>query len=317
MRKHDRPSGKAKEELLISLLKEVGEYLFAINFFNWGEPFINSDVLFSWISAARKMGIRSRVSSNLSLALSDEQIEKICTCGIHTLVVSLDGASRETYLKYRVNGKFERVMENLKKIVAEKKRRGGRGPRIIWQFLVFAHNEHEIPAARALATAIGVDEIRFSAPQVDESVGIYPSSDPEYHNELSQVHKNHPFEAQFPENRDSCVWHYMSAAINWDGSLSPCEILYQKQYDFGTLGESGQFSFRDIYNSRSYRAVRAGISKYPKGDPPLVCFRCPAAALRSADGINGDIRYHCKLRILNLVRRFISPRKLQLKHESS
>jgi MoaA/NifB/PqqE/SkfB family radical SAM enzyme len=255
-KKHDRPSGKAKEELMTNLLDEIGEYLFAIYFFNWGEPFINSDVLFSWVSAARRKGIRARVSSNLSLVLSDEQIHNICSCGIHTLIVSLDGASRETYLKYRVNGKFERVIENLKRIVAEKRRRGGKGPRIIWQFLVFAHNEHEIPAARIMANEIGVDDIRFSTPQVDESVGIFASSDPRFHTELSKLHGDVPFENKFPENRDSCAWHYMNAAINWDGSLSPCEVLYQTKYDFGTIGESGQFPILPGCASRQLQVPR-------------------------------------------------------------
>jgi MoaA/NifB/PqqE/SkfB family radical SAM enzyme len=316
-RKHDRPSGKAKEELLINLLKETGEYLFAINLFNWGEPLINSDVIFSWIAAAQKMGIRTRVSSNLSLALSDAQIHKICSSGTHTLIVSLDGASSEAYSRYRINGKFERVVENLKRIVAEKKRRGGKGPWIIWQFLVFAHNEHEISSARTLANEIGVDEIRFSPPQVNESIGVYPSTDPKYHSELSKTHTNLPFESQFPENRDSCMWHYMGAAINWDGSLSPCEILYSKKHDFGTLGEFGQIPFRDAYNSRYYQAARAGSSRFQGGEPPLVCFRCPAAQLRSRSGINGDIRYHCKLRVLSILRSLIAPLKLQRKHQIS
>jgi MoaA/NifB/PqqE/SkfB family radical SAM enzyme len=310
MKKHDRPSGKAKEELLTNLLAEVGDYLFAINFFNWGEPFVNSDVTFSWIAAARKQGIRARVSSNLSLMLSDEQIHKICTSGIHTLIVSLDGATKETYVQYRRNGNFDRVIANLKRVIAERDR-VGKGPRIIWQFLVFSHNEHEIPAARALAKEIGVDEIRFSAPQVDESVGMYPSRDPEYHTELSKVHTKLPFESQFPENRDPCVWHYMCAVINWDGALSPCEILYKKTYDFGTLGESGQLSFRTVYNSPSYQAARAGSPRVPGAETPLVCFQCPAAGMRSASGINGDIHYHCKLRVLNIVRVLISPLGLQ------
>ena len=310
-KRHDRPSGKAKEELLLNLLKEVGQYLFTLNLFNWGEPFLNSDVTFAWASAARNMGIRVRVSSNLSMVLSDIQIERICSSGIHTLVVSLDGASGETYSKYRRNGNFERVIGNLRRIVAEKRRRQGRGPWLIWQFLVFAHNEHEIPSARKLANDIGVDEIRFAPPQVDESVDVYPSSDPRYHTELSKVHGKDPFESRFPENRDACVWHYMCAAINWDGSLSPCEILYKREYDFGTIGESGQFRFRDAYNSLSYQAARAGSSGCPSGTTHLVCFRCPARDMRSAAGINGDVIYHCKLRFLNLLRILISPVRLQ------
>lgn len=316
-KQHDRPTGKANEELLMNLLKEIGEYLFTINFFNWGEPFINSDVTFRWISAARRMGIRARVSSNLSLALSDAQIHQICSSGIHDLIVSLDGATKETYLQYRVNGSFDRVVENLRRVVAERRRLGGKGPRIIWQFLVFAHNEHEIDAARKMAHEIGVDEIRFLPPQVDESVGVFAATDRAYQTELSEVHTKLPFEIRFPENKDACVWHYMVAAINWDGSLSPCEILYKKTYDLGTVGQFGQIPFKQAYNSRQFQAVRAGSSKRLPGEPLLVCYRCPAALMRSAKGVNGDIRYHCKLRVLNIFRTLIAPFKLQLNGRSA
>jgi MoaA/NifB/PqqE/SkfB family radical SAM enzyme len=287
--------------MAMNLLEEVGDYLFSINFFNWGEPLINSEVLFPWISAARAKGVRTRVSSNLSLALSEAQIQNLVSSGLHTLVVSLDGASRETYSKYRINGDFDRVLNNIRRVVAEKKQQGTTAPLVVWQFLVFAHNEHEMDAARDLACELGVDEIRFSAPQVNEAVGIHPAKDSKYHTNLSKLHGEAFLKTVFEVNRDRCVWHYMMAAINWDGSVSPCCVLYKTKDDFGSIGELGQHSFMKAYNSNSYHSVRAGSSKCRGSAPQLVCFRCPASELRSSRGLNEDIVYHVKLRILNVL----------------
>jgi MoaA/NifB/PqqE/SkfB family radical SAM enzyme len=298
-RQHDRPAGSARQELVARLLDEDGAYLFTVNFFNWGEPFLQSKLLFPWVAAASAKGIRTRVSSNMSLVLSDQQIEQICASGLHTLVVSLDGATRETYSKYRINGDFDRVMKNLERVIAEKKRRHGDGPRIIWQFLVFAHNEHQIDLARTLANKMGVDEIWFSPPQVNENVGIFPARDPRYQNGLSRLHG----QLQPSENRDACAWHYMMTAINWDGTLSPCCVLYKTADDFGSIGTSGQHPLMDAYNSPSYQSVRSGVTSRKPQDPELVCFHCPAPELQSAQGLNQDILYHCKLRILDRLNR--------------
>lgn len=293
----DRPAGMAKRELAINLLDQIGDSLFSLDLFNWGEPLLNKEVLFAWISAAHAKGIRTRVSSNLSLTLSDLEIGNLVSSGLSVLIVSLDGVSKETYSKYRVNGRFDLVLENLKRIVAEKKRQGVTSPQIVWQFLVFAHNEHEMDAARTMANEIGVDEIRFSAPQVNESVGIDASDDPAYHSGLSRLHQGPAQKSELPSNRERCVWHYMKAAINWNGSMSPCCALYKTKDDLGSVGEAGQHSFAEAYNSPAYRAVRAGGPRGATTDSDLACFRCPAWELRSPKGLNHEILSHIKLRV--------------------
>lgn len=301
-RQHDRPLGKANRELIDRLLAENGDYLLTLNFFNWGEPLLHSEMVFAWIAAAHDKGIRTRISSNLSLPLTEEQIERICSCGLHTLVVSLDGACSATYSRYRVKGDFERVLSNLRRILAARQRLNATGPHIVWQFLVFAHNEHEIEQARALAEQLGVDEIWFSAPQVKEAAGILPASDPRYHSGLSRIHREDFAQMRLAENRRRCVWHYMMTAINWDGALTPCCVLYKTADDFGSIGAHGERPLAAAYNMPRYQAVRAGVEKRKPGDPMEVCFHCPAPELQSARGINREVLTHCKQRILERLR---------------
>jgi hypothetical protein len=155
-------------------------------------------------------------------------------------------------------------------------------------------------AARALALETGVDEIRFGAPQVNELVGIHAPRDPQYHTELSNLHSAAVMNTPPEDNQEACVWHYMMSAINWDGSVSPCCVLYKMKDDFGSIGEYGQHPFMQAYNSRSYQSVRAGNSRGMESDSPLVCFQCLAAELRSSKGLNDNIVHYCKLRALSV-----------------
>ena len=41
---------------------------------------------------------------------------------MHFIRLSIDGASQETYSRYRVNGNFDRVIENIKRLQAYKQK---------------------------------------------------------------------------------------------------------------------------------------------------------------------------------------------------
>jgi len=50
-----------------------------------------------------------------------------------------------------VNGDFNKVISNVKKLINMKREYGIHKPRIIWQYIVFKHNEYEIIEAREMA----------------------------------------------------------------------------------------------------------------------------------------------------------------------
>ena len=64
-------------------------------FFNWGEPLLNTH-LEDFISLANSKNVLSAISTNLSLQLSDDRIRRLVTSGLREMIVSLDGASSET-----------------------------------------------------------------------------------------------------------------------------------------------------------------------------------------------------------------------------
>jgi MoaA/NifB/PqqE/SkfB family radical SAM enzyme len=293
----DRPPAHAEREHFEQLMNEVGDYVFFIDFFNWGEPLLNKHVE-ELLLLAHEKRISTTVSSNLSLELSDERIAKFIESGVSELLVSLDGASQESYATYRRRGKFDLVVENMRRIVEMKRTLGRSNPTVIWRYLVFRFNEQEQDAARRLAEDIGVDRMIFAPAYLDE--GRFPVPD-ELREEMANWAPeddamNRYGDGEADSNgpakpRKRCDWHYISAAVNPDGSIAPCCTLYEKQDDFGIIGTgSDEQGFMATFNNENFVAIRdrfAGRRDEPTG---LVCETCPTPDIMDyARMVNRDI----------------------------
>ena len=138
------------------ILGDVGDPCFIIWYFSTGEPLLHKRFA-DLVRTSSHQEIFSVISTNLSLKLSDDTLEKLLTCGLGMISVSLDGATPETYAQYRRGGEFALVTDNLRRLIAIKQRLGLIFPLIEWRFLRFRHNEHEAALARTLATEWGVD----------------------------------------------------------------------------------------------------------------------------------------------------------------
>jgi len=80
-----------------------------------------------------------------------------------TLIFSVDGVDQRTYALYRINGSFDKVVENIKNIVNVKREKAANYPKIIFKYILFKHNEMYLPQARELAKELGVDDFRLES----------------------------------------------------------------------------------------------------------------------------------------------------------
>lgn len=123
---------------------------------NYGEAFLNPNLLEILEYADRKgVAISLDNGANLNHA-KDEILEGLVRHRLRLLTCSIDGASPETYRKYRVRGDFDMVIRNVERINHYKGAHASEFPRLQWQFVVFGHNEHEIPLAREMAARLGM-----------------------------------------------------------------------------------------------------------------------------------------------------------------
>lgn len=245
------------------ILRTLGPYLIHVDFCNWGEPLLNKD-LFEMIRLAKQYGPTTKVDSNLNVPLSEADAEALVRSGLDSLNMSVDGATQETYQKYRRNGNIDTVFKNMKLLVAAKKRLGSPTPRLHWQFLVFRHNEHEIELAKALAREIGVDGIGFTGPFC--SPEWVPTID-EYNNYLPRPDGG----VSFKNAVQPCTWLWDAVTINADGSVSPCCSVEDKKDDFTDFFGKPFFW---MWNSRNFRIARRFVRDRVARDAGNVCTRC-------------------------------------------
>lgn len=261
-----------------SVIDEVGDYLLSLDLYNWGEPLLHKQAP-EFIQYAASKGIRVNVHSNLSMKLSDDYVHRLVKSGLERLVVSLDGATQETYSQYRRGGDILLVRENMLRIQAAKRELGSLTPVVCWRFLAFEHNEHEVEIARRNHRDWGADEFNVSG-------AIIPSVKP-YDQQLKPSRQyrcliEHPVTAKQRSVR-TCSWLYFGLVLNANGSVSPCCAVEVERDDFGqhSVGDG----FLRVWNNGSFAGARRffakqskaeGSSKESDGDERSICERCPA-----------------------------------------
>jgi MoaA/NifB/PqqE/SkfB family radical SAM enzyme len=91
-----------------------------------------------------------------------------------SFIFGLDGTDQETANIYRVNTRYDEVMEVMKLGVSM-------GVKVIWQFIVFKHNEHQVENAIRIAKEnnIILEFIKSDEwyPELVEKYNIHPPSD--------------------------------------------------------------------------------------------------------------------------------------------
>src|SRR5258708_22187143 len=109
-----------------------------------GEPMMHPR-FFDMVEYATAKGIRVSTNSNLTL-LNDRRAERCVTSDLHCLHISIDSPIAETYERIRVRAHFERVVANLERIQAARKRLGSTYPHLRIVMVIMRQNLHELPA---------------------------------------------------------------------------------------------------------------------------------------------------------------------------
>lgn len=148
---------------LVQELKDTGTD--CIQYTGGGEPTVHPD-FHTILEKSQHLGLATSLVTNGSLL---HNVPMTLLLNLSWLRVSIDAATPETYTKIRLVNTFERVKENIKRIVDAKELRGY-GPLIGIGFVVNPENWFEVQRAILLAASLGVDNIRISAAFFKDSV---------------------------------------------------------------------------------------------------------------------------------------------------
>lgn len=250
LRSFTRPTGKLNHDLFTRVIDELHEKLFYLIFYFQGEPYLHPEFL-EMASYAESQGIYTATSTNAHF-LNEERARETVESGLSRVIVSIDGATQETYESYRKQGSLEKVLEGTANLVKWRKRLKSRTPAILWQFLVVRPNEHEIPKIKRLAAKYGVDKVAFKTAQIydfEHGDDLIPTID-KYSRYRLNSSGTYEIKATMAEN---CwkMWH--SCVITWDGQVVPCCFDKDAEHPMGNI-HSG--SFQEIWQSESYYAFR-------------------------------------------------------------
>ena len=143
---------------------------------NFGEAFLNKE-LPAILAHAHERGVATSVANGSNFnRVSDAALEAVVRFRLREILCSIDGASPETYARYRVGGDFERVIRNIERLNELKARHRSVLPRLTWQLVAFGHNEHEI--GRIVEFAIEHPAIRGVTFQPAFHAGRHGAHDP-------------------------------------------------------------------------------------------------------------------------------------------
>jgi MoaA/NifB/PqqE/SkfB family radical SAM enzyme len=117
-------------------------------------------------------------STNGHFFQTDQRCQELLESGIDCVIFSVDGATQESYEKYRVNGRFDRVVEAMTRIARMKDEQGLSRPLLVWRYILFSWNDsqEEMDLARKLSREAGVDHLAWHLNAVEGQ-----AQSPRYH----------------------------------------------------------------------------------------------------------------------------------------
>ena len=156
-----RHAGMLDWDLFTRAIDEAGPTLGRVDFFNYGEAFLHKRAVDMCEYIKTKVPHVYLYTSTNGLALSEDKARRLVHSGIDEVTFSIDGASQETYARYRQRGKFDVALANLRAMADEKLRSGRDVPQLNWRYILFRWNDsdEEMSRARELATEIGIDRL--------------------------------------------------------------------------------------------------------------------------------------------------------------
>ena len=156
-----RQAGMLDFDLFRRVIDEVGASLVRIDFFNYGEAFLHKRAVEMCEYIKANFPHIYLYTSTNGGAFTEEQARRLVHSGIDEVTFSIDGATQESYVKYRQRGRFDVALSTLRAMADEKRRAGRDLPFLNWRYILFTWNDSdaEMAHARELAAEIGVDRL--------------------------------------------------------------------------------------------------------------------------------------------------------------
>lgn len=251
LRSFTRPTGMLDDRFFRKTIDALYKEVSYLTFYFQGEPYLNPGFL-DMVNYASRKGIYTATSTNAHY-LSEEAARETVESGLDRIIISIDGTTQQSYESYRIGGSLDKVLEGTKNLITQKRNLNSATPHIIFQFVVFRQNEHQIEEVKKLGKEMGVDEVKIKTAQIyDQEAGaqrIPENKKYSRYNDSSTSHNN---------DLKNCWRMWNSCVITWDGKIVPCCFDKDAKHQLGDLNER---SFKEIWFNGSYTKFRTTLLK--------------------------------------------------------
>ncbi len=215
-------------DLFKKIIDEIEGKLEAVTLASRGEPTLNPNIT-EMIDYCKDKFLGFKINTNASI-LNEKMIHSLLSAKFNEIVFSVDAADKETYERIRINGKFEKVFDNLK-LFSEIRKKYYSG----------------------MDTIVKISGVKISSDlnvkKLEEKLGDFA--------DVVQLVGYAPWESSYenPVNdiQEPCgqLWYRMF--VWWDGKVNPCDYDYKSKLSRWNVNQS---SISEIWNSEEYNDYR-------------------------------------------------------------
>jgi radical SAM protein with 4Fe4S-binding SPASM domain len=239
------------KQYIDSLLPE----LMYLNLYFQGEPLLNKD-LPEMIRYASDRGVFTCVSTN-GTALTEDIVKRLKESGVGRFIICLDGATAESYSKYRIGGDFNKVINGISLSVKY-------GLPVEVQCLLLSTTENEIEDIKSLCKSLGVKRLVFKKAQFYEDF-LVPQN-PKFLRYKRDASGKLVTKGKL---KNRCWRLFSTIVIDVEGNVPACCFDKSGKYSFGNLKDA---SLKKVWLGDKAMRFRGAILRNRKGID--ICNNC-------------------------------------------
>lgn len=243
-----------------------------VNLSGFGETFLNEH-FFEMLKIVKRYNCYVMVFSN-GFLLNEGIIKNLIKYNLDEMVISVDGASSETYNNIRKFGSFDKLISNIKNLNHLKTSYNSDYPTLNLNFMGMKDNIHELPEVIKLAAKYNFKNVFaqnfavFSSELEDQSLFNHQKYANKYINQAQEIANDLGIGFLIPSfeyNMTNCGDPFSSTYVTWDGLITTCA---PQSFIIGDLRKSNVF---EIWNSSGYKSLR---KKFKNQEIPEQCKYC-------------------------------------------
>lgn len=220
--------GQMKLDLFKKIIDELENNTQSITFASRGEPTLNRDFA-EMLAYTKDKFLATKLNTN-GYSLNEKIINAILDSNIQTIVFSIDSASEDEYKKFRVNGNFNKVLNNIKLFNEIKK--------------------SDFPNSKIISRVSGV---KYSGSQNFTEMDNFWSKIVDQVSFVNYVPWENVYISKQNDIIESCSDLWRRMFIWWDGKIGACDVDYKTELFNLNINNR---TIESVWNSSEYNNLR-------------------------------------------------------------